>query len=241
MLAVLFATSPWPLLGLLIVVVLIGIGELRNLALGPWLPLELLFFAPFLLGRPDLRLSAGLGFGVFLLGIVWMVLALCRKVAVPRFTGWFVLPLSMLWLMHYGQVAGGAWNLHTILILPIVPLWVGDSAAIFAGRAFGKHLMAPTISPKKTWEGGFANFLGCVLGAWAVGVWCGVGVPQALVCGALMGILGQVGDLFESALKRQAGRKDSGALLPGHGGILDRIDSLIFSAPAVVFVLMVWS
>ncbi len=123
-----------------------------------------------------------------------------------------------------------SFNPRSPVLLVLLPLWAGDSAAIFAGRAFGKHPMAPSISPKKTWEGAFANLVFCVLVAWGTGVWVGIEPLYGVLIGLSAGILGQAGDLFESWLKRKAEVKDSGNLLPGHGGILDRIDSLLFTA-----------
>ena len=121
-------------------------------------------------------------------------------------------------------------------LLPFVPLWIGDTLAILVGRKWGKNPMAPTISPKKTWEGGAANFLGCMAGAIALASWLNLSVVVGLLVGLSAGLLGQVGDLFESQLKRRAGVKDSGGLLPGHGGVLDRIDSILFAAPAIFLI-----
>jgi phosphatidate cytidylyltransferase len=112
------------------------------------------------------------------------------------------------------------------MLLVLVLVWIADTAAYFAGRAWGRHKLAPSISPGKTWEGA----AGGVAGALAYAIICGtlaegiLWVPY-LAAAALIAVLSIVGDLFESALKRQAGAKDSGTLLPGHGGILDRIDS----------------
>jgi len=128
----------------------------------------------------------------------------------------------------------GAWKAPLLVLLP---LWAGDTAAIFAGRAFGRRPLAPEISPKKTVEGSLANLAACVGIALAVGTACGLGWMSSVGIGLATGILGQAGDLFESALKRQAGAKDSGGLLPGHGGVLDRIDSLLFAAPVVIWIL----
>lgn len=124
------------------------------------------------------------------------------------------------------------------VLMAMIPLWVGDSAAYFVGKAFGKHKLAPNISPNKTWEGAIANLLGCLLGAWMVGEWLKIPLGVSLLCGTVSGILGQAGDLFESSLKRRAGVKDSGNLLPGHGGLLDRLDSLIATAPFVTLILL---
>jgi phosphatidate cytidylyltransferase len=121
--------------------------------------------------------------------------------------------------------------------MSIVPLWGGDTAAIFVGRWIGKHPLAPSISPQKTIEGGVANLLACVLVAVVLGALLAISWPASLACGLVAGVFGQAGDLFESALKRRAGLKDSGALLPGHGGLLDRIDSILFTATPVLAIL----
>lgn len=121
-------------------------------------------------------------------------------------------------------------------------VWVTDSLAYFTGRAIGKTPLAPAISPKKTWEGTIGGFLGAV----AVAVILKLTVldflswQDALVCAAIGGIGGQIGDLAESRLKRIFGVKDSGNILPGHGGILDRIDGLILVIP-LYYVYLQWA
>jgi len=120
----------------------------------------------------------------------------------------------------------------------LVLVWVADTAAYFVGRAWGRRKLAPSISPGKTWEGA----AGGVFGALAYAIICGGFVGHIawapLVAGAaLLAALSIVGDLFESAAKRQAGVKDSGALLPGHGGILDRIDSATATLPLAALLL----
>jgi phosphatidate cytidylyltransferase len=150
---------------------------------------------------------------------------------------WIAVPLVSLSVLHRWSapfVDEGPWNLRPALLLVLLPLWAGDTAAIFAGKAFGKRLLAPKISPKKTVEGAVANLLGCLLLAWLTAQWLGAGPMVAVGCGLICGLAGQAGDLFESSLKRKAGVKDSGSLLPGHGGLLDRVDSLLFSAPLVL-------
>jgi phosphatidate cytidylyltransferase len=120
-----------------------------------------------------------------------------------------------------------------VLLFALVITWIGDTVAYFVGRAIGKHPLAPHLSPKKTWEGSVASFAGSLL----VGVlfmrWLSAPVPHLLAMAAVGNLAGQVGDLLESAYKRSAGVKDSGGLLPGHGGILDRIDALILAIPVV--------
>lgn len=123
-----------------------------------------------------------------------------------------------------------------ILALFIIT-WFGDSAAYFVGTFFGKHKLAPRVSPKKSWEGALGNLAGNLLGALLMQVtvcteWTLVDV---LALGLLLGIAGQLGDLVESTWKRSAGVKDScvGVSIPGHGGMLDRVDSLVFAAPVL--------
>jgi phosphatidate cytidylyltransferase len=111
-------------------------------------------------------------------------------------------------------------------------IWAGDSAAYYTGRALGRRRLAPRISPNKTVEGAIGGLvasvvIGVVLGRWLMDASLGSLVAGSLLCA----IAGQIGDLVESALKRSAGVKDSSAILPGHGGILDRLDSLLFAAP----------
>jgi phosphatidate cytidylyltransferase len=124
------------------------------------------------------------------------------------------------------------------ILLATIPIWVGDSCGLFVGKAIGKRPLAPTISPKKTIEGGVGNFIGCVASAFALSVPFHVQPAVALLIGLNCGIIGQVGDLFQSHLKRMADLKDSGNILPGHGGVLDRIDSLMTSVPVTLALLV---
>ena len=111
-------------------------------------------------------------------------------------------------------------------------IWVGDTAAYYVGRALGRHLLAPKVSPNKTVEGAVAGLIGSMVAGIIGGVWF-LGEPWLSVAGIslLTAMAGQMGDLAESVLKRSAGVKDSSSILPGHGGILDRLDSLFFAAP----------
>jgi phosphatidate cytidylyltransferase len=120
-----------------------------------------------------------------------------------------------------------------LLLFTLVVVWVGDSAAYFAGHAFGRLKMSPHLSPNKTWEGAGANLLGALLVAAVFAYWMKFPLAHMLAMATLGSVAGQVGDVFESAFKRSVGVKDSGTLLPGHGGMLDRIDALILAAPAV--------
>ena len=120
-----------------------------------------------------------------------------------------------------------------LLLFALVIIWVGDSVAYFVGRGLGKHPLAPHLSPKKTWEGSIASFLGSLLVGVVFTRWLSAPLVHLLWMAGLGNIAGQVGDLLESAYKRSAGVKDSGGLLPGHGGMLDRIDALILAIPVV--------
>lgn len=140
------------------------------------------------------------------------------------------LPLTYAIRLHGISLVG-----KYLLFFALVITWVGDSAAYFVGRAIGRHPFAPHLSPKKTWEGSIASFAGALLVALAMkyGGCINIETVHMLGMAAAGNIAGQMGDLLESAYKRSAGVKDSGALLPGHGGILDRIDALILTFPVV--------
>jgi len=125
----------------------------------------------------------------------------------------------------------------------LVSIWVGDSAAYFAGKAFGKHKISIRISPGKSWEGAAACFLACIA-VWvaapkAIYKLSSLSLGHCLAIGIIVGIVGQFGDFGKSLLKRDAGVKDSSNLIPGHGGVLDRLDSIIFAAPMVLLYLWI--
>ena len=133
-----------------------------------------------------------------------------------------------------GLTAGRHWLMFGLMVN-----WIGDTGAYYVGRRWGKRKLAPIVSPGKTWEGAAASAVtGTLLGAvylpWAVP---GISLVIACVIALVTNAAGQIGDLAESALKRSAGVKDSGAMLPGHGGILDRLDSTLFAVP-VLYVLV---
>jgi phosphatidate cytidylyltransferase len=121
------------------------------------------------------------------------------------------------------------------LMYALMVSWTGDIGAYYVGRGFGRHKLAPRVSPQKTWEGAAASVATSVLisGAYLVRFVPGVSIPAAIALTAAANVAGQVGDLAESAMKRGAGVKDSGAMLPGHGGFLDRVDSTLFVLPVV--------
>ena len=120
-------------------------------------------------------------------------------------------------------------------IAMLASIWICDSAAFTVGRKMGKHIIAERISPHKTWEGGVAGLAAAILTWFLVRAFvpalANVSVTTCIVMGLIVGVLGQTGDFAESLLKRDAGIKDSSTLIPGHGGVLDRLDSILFVAP----------
>jgi phosphatidate cytidylyltransferase len=193
----------------------------------------------FLLRSPP---NAGDVFFLFLLGVTALTLWTRRPMveALPAAgissSGLIlvVFPLTFAVRLHGIPEQGPA-----ILLFVLVITWVGDTAAYFAGRAIGKHKLAPVLSPKKTWEGTIASIFGALLVALVFTRWLAIPLPHLLAMAAAGNFAGQTGDLLESAYKRSAGVKDSGSLLPGHGGVLDRIDALILAIP-VVWYYWIW-
>lgn len=122
----------------------------------------------------------------------------------------------------------------------LVIVWAGDIAAYFVGLLVGRHKMSPKVSPGKSWEGAAAGLAAGAFAGLLAGPVFGLGPLGAIALGAITSIAAQGGDLFESALKRRAGVKDSGGLLPGHGGVLDRFDAVFFAAPVAYGLLKLW-
>lgn len=144
------------------------------------------------------------------------------------------LPLSYLVRLNEIPVVGRRLVLFTLSLI-----WAGDILAYFVGHALGRVPMAPALSPKKTWEGALGNLFASLLVGVLFARWMEIDIVNMMIVAGLGNIAGQMGDLIESAFKRGASVKDSGAILPGHGGIYDRIDSLILAAP-VVWVAFQW-
>jgi len=142
-------------------------------------------------------------------------------------------PLSFAVRLHGLQDDG-----PKLLLFSLVITWAGDTAAYFVGRAIGKHPFAPHISPKKTWEGSVGSMIGSLIVAWAFTYWLRIPLRHLVAMAVIGNVAGQMGDLLESAYKRSAGVKDSGGLLPGHGGVLDRIDALILCIPVIWYYLV---
>ncbi len=145
------------------------------------------------------------------------------------YTGWL---LSLLVVLRLE--AGRDW-----IYLALFATFASDTAAYFTGRALGRHKLAPRISPAKTWEGALAGLAGAVIISLLFTFDTPLRLPlnygEAIILGVLISVFGQLGDLAESLLKRNTGVKDSGSLMPGHGGLLDRMDSVLFAGAAVYF------
>jgi phosphatidate cytidylyltransferase len=137
------------------------------------------------------------------------------------------------WMALIGE---GAWLvLFTLVVTSSV-----DTGAYLVGKSIGKHKLAPTLSPGKTWEGAVGGFLGALVVGSVLGWLLRLPLGFALTAAALIGVLAQLGDLSKSAIKREIGIKDFGSLIPGHGGVLDRFDSLLFTAPTVYWLMVLW-
>lgn len=180
--------------------------------------------------------------------VLWMALLFWTTMAawvflLPRRTGRAavftagVLALSLAWMalvrMRTGWPSGSEAVLYALLIV-----WLADSGAYFAGRAWGVRKLAPLVSPGKTVAGLWGGVAACVLLAVLVASWRELELPRLVAVTVVVGFYSVVGDLLESHCKRFAGLKDSGALIPGHGGVLDRFDSLLAAAPSLMLGLM---
>jgi phosphatidate cytidylyltransferase len=135
---------------------------------------------------------------------------------------WLVFLRSVDLLTPHGSASGTFW-----LLLVLLPTWAADVVAYLLGSSLGRRKLAPAISPGKTWEGSIAGSIAAALVVVVMGQAAGIGSLATVFVALLIGPVGVVADLFESGLKRMAGVKDSGGFLPGHGGLLDRIDSLM--------------
>jgi phosphatidate cytidylyltransferase len=261
-LAALFLLPPWGWGAVMLAVIVIAAAEWADLA-GYRRQTWWMFVAGTLLIGVNLLLSPLCGFAVgWPNGIVLAVCGLATLfwllVAVP----WLAIrsrPTSPLLLAVAGWIVLiGAWvaivqmQAHSpwLVLAAMAMVWIADTAAYFAGRAFGRRKLAPEVSPGKTWEGVYGGLAAVAIYALALvplateGGFRGTVSPIAVIVwiglALALAALSVVGDLCESLLKRQAGVKDSGHLLPGHGGILDRIDALLAAMPAAALLALAY-
>lgn len=225
----------------LLVVLLVTVGAAYELshALNP-LP----FLAALGAGAAPILLALPYGpTGILagaLLALPWALFWLAGRPETRTLRAVLAVLLMALWvgapLAHLGLFPRSRYGVVLILIAVVGP-WISDSGAYFAGRFFGRHLLFPSLSPKKTLEGSVGGLLATMLVVGFVSYeFLGFGLVKALVIGAGVSLFSQTGDLFESTLKRILDVKDLGHFLPGHGGVLDRVDSLLFTAPAVYYI-----
>lgn len=168
---------------------------------------------------------------MYLVAVVKLYPRLTPLDAAITFTGTLYVGLILYFYLISTLGDGWIW-----LVFMLTCTWASDTMAYLVGRKWGKHRIAPALSPGKTVEGAVGGVLGSILAA-ALVLFFNPQLPVAfvLVLGTLVGVAAQIGDLMESAIKRQAGIKDAGGLIPGHGGILDRFDSMLFTAPLVYY------
>ena len=180
-----------------------------------------------------------------LISLIWL---LCRPSKEGAFRNWawtIVGALYVGWMLSYWLNLRGLEDGRNWVYLAMLTTFANDTGAFFIGRARGKHKLAPAISAAKTWEGAIGGLVCAILGAMVIATVLNLISPftfrywQIILLGLLVGLFAQLGDLVESLLKRNMGVKESGNLLPGHGGILDRFDSLIFVG-AVVYYYVIW-
>ncbi|HAW08501.1 MAG TPA: phosphatidate cytidylyltransferase [Bacteroidetes bacterium] len=154
------------------------------------------------------------------------------------FSSLIILRFFYNYLFSLGIANNTSWISYLLVFFGSI--WICDSFAYFIGKKWGKHKIAPMVSPKKSWEGGIAGLITAVLSFWLLGLAFKIDLPISilLIDGLIVGTLGQIGDFLESSYKRDANVKDSGNLFWEHGGVLDRFDSIMFSAPALLLVLL---
>jgi len=235
---------PWLFLLFILFLIYLGLREFFALSLPEISPLEkgMGFLLGFLLSlslysRDPRWFLPGLAFLLLLL-LIWAIFSSgdfsTRVMKVSKFLLGFLYISFLLghFLLMIQLDRGRVWVLFTL-----VAVYFGDTTAFYVGRAWGQKKLAPKISPGKTVEGGLGSVGGSIAGAFVSKLLFFPQIPAlpALILGLGIGVMGQLGDIWESLLKRSAQVKDSGSLIPGHGGLLDRIDSVLFAGPLVYY------
>ena len=181
------------------------------------------------------RESAALSFASTLSGLLYVTVAFVFLIVLREISNYTAISNHFFRLSNTTNLGGG------LVVTIFLSVWICDTAAYLSGMAFGRHKLIPSVSPKKTWEGAIGGFIGAVL---AFFIFASFLMPtfnyiHAIICGIIVGTIGQIGDLAESKLKRDAEIKDSSHIIPGHGGMLDRFDSILFAVPAVAVYMFV--
>lgn len=232
--------------GLVVVIMIVGVTEFVRLH--PGLSAEARASAAggaLVLTSLIVTLSGRAAAVLILAASLWLAVAVLAHLRARVETGtvvWGRWPTAVLGAVYLG-LAGGVlirWRLEAsaaAIVWLLVTIWLTDIAGYFVGLAAGRHKVAPRISPGKSWEGGIAGIAAATLAAAVGSAALGVPVWAGAMLGIAISITSQAGDLFKSTMKRRTGVKDSGTLLPGHGGIIDRFDGLLVAAPvAYLFV-----
>jgi phosphatidate cytidylyltransferase len=233
--------GPIPFAGILLLIYLQGVNELfgllqkRDLATH-WfraVPGILLFLVTYLVFEFGLSLM-----WFFLPPALWIIMVLRGGITLAGTLAFLWLAVPLAGFLALGWMEGPGYQYRLPLAI-LVLVWVNDTFAYLFGSLLGRHKMTPVLSPGKTWEGFSGGVLVSLVAGWIIwelshmaGLWVWLGI-SLLVC-----LLGLAGDLFESGLKRTVKMKNTGNLLPGHGGVLDRFDSLLFVAPAVLILVV---
>jgi len=242
--------GPWPYLALVLAAALAGLLEMCALAEArgyrvlrvPAVAVALVILASFV--TPAVRLEYGL-----LLALTSIPLAALLRggdwspalgdIGTTLFAATFVGVLFgyLLELRLLTDLPKGDENGSDLVFLLFFIVWASDTAAYYVGSLLGRHPLAPAVSPKKTMEGAVGGLAGALAAAFVARAWFmhRLDVADCLILGLVLGVVGMAGDLVESMLKRSAGVKDSARLVPGHGGLLDRVDSLLYAAPVLYY------
>lgn len=267
MLAVVLAAvlvSHWGYAALLAVITVGGILELESMAekagaapqkwiacfMGLLLVATTIAFAEGVTGSPH-AISVGLLTAAALIVLVpaSFIIELYRKSDTPLFnmaathlgTAYVALPMALAYLIPMiSDVSNLGWNPKAALAYIFI-VWANDVFAYLTGIALGRHKLCERLSPKKSWEGFFGGIIGAVIMGAAAAWYLGGNIPLWCTAGAATALSGVGGDLAESMFKRSAGIKDSGRILPGHGGFLDRFDAMLLSAPVVFIIFAIYS
>ena len=233
-----------------------SVGQLPFVLGAAWV-LALLLGAQSASGRDNfLIISAGIIASGFLVLLLWFIAFYRREdspevesfsigfaylILGPIYIGYLLSHALMLREIAAPGISGAVTDIGIDwLLFALLATFAVDTGAYLVGRAIGRHPMAPSISPNKTWEGSLGGFVSAVVAAGALGLVLDLEIEvwQQLVIGAVVGVVAQWGDLLESKLKRIADVKDAGSIIPGHGGLLDRLDSLLFTLPAVYYLIV---
>ena len=241
---VIWFAPPWLFSAVFGIVILLAVFEFyRMVAQSKGQPFVLigLLFSAFLIANAyfGATYTAPVIAGIIILSLIWLILFADKEHGFDRWVWTLTGILYIGWLSTYfillrnlgGWDSGRGW-----VIITLFAIFATDTSAYFIGRAFGRHKMAPSISPAKTWEGAAGGFVGGLAATVILALILSVPVDWKLVLlGCIIPVFSQLGDLAESLFKRGTGVKDAGKLIPGHGGILDRLDSIIFTAVAVYY------